>query len=352
MNLKNFLFRITHWESWAFHIKYIPLIPAWLWYCLRSGSFWFFTPSNPTLTFGGFEGESKREMYDQLPPGSYPRSIYISNNLPFKEVEQQCSEARFEYPFAVKPDVGMKGFLFRQINNIDEFRQYHEKVPTEYIIQELIIYPIEVSVFYYRFPNEQKGTVSGFLKKELMQVTGDGKSTLWELILAYPRVRFRLNEMKLKHEEKLADIIPDGEVFCLSQALNLSRGGKMVSLAHEIDEKLAKVFDDLSHFSKHFYYGRYDIKCASVEDLKEGKNYSILEFNGSGAEPHHIYGSNNNLLQAYKVILHHWNVLYKISRYNHVKGIRYWSFKKGLKFLKDAKKHFKLLGQLETQTQL
>ncbi len=352
MNLKNFLFRITHWESWAFHIKYIPLIPAWLWYCLRSGSFWFFTPSNPTLTFGGFEGESKREMYDQLPPGSYPRSIYISNNLPFKEVEQQCSEARFEYPFAVKPDVGMKGFLFRQINNIDEFRQYHEKVPTEYIIQELITYPIEVSVFYYRFPNEQKGTVSGFLKKELMQVTGDGKSTLWELILAYPRVRFRLNEMKLKHEEKLADIIPDGEVFCLSQALNLSRGGKMVSLAHEIDEKLAKVFDDLSHFSKHFYYGRYDIKCASVEDLKEGKNYSILEFNGSGAEPHHIYGSNNNLLQAYKVILHHWNVLYKISRYNHVKGIRYWSFKKGLKFLKDAKKHFKLLGQLETQTQL
>ncbi len=352
MNLKNILIRITHWETWAFHVKYIPLIPAWLWYCLRSGSFWFFTPSNPTLTFGGFEGESKREMYDQLPYGSYPRSIYISHNSSFKEVEQLCREGMFQYPFAAKPDVGMKGFLFRQINNVEEFRQYHEKIPTEYIIQDLITYPIEVSVFYYRFPNEQKGTVSGFLKKELMAVTGNGKSNLWELILAYPRVRFRLNEMKSKHEDKLTDIIPDGEVFCLSQALNLSRGGKMVSLAHEIDEKLVKIFDDLSHYSKHFYYGRYDIKCASIEDLKTGKNYSILEFNGSGAEPHHIYGSNNNLLQAYKVILHHWNVLYKISRYNHVKGIRYWSFKKGLKFLKDAKKHFKLLGQLETQTQL
>jgi len=352
MNLKKILFRITHWETWPFHIKYIPLIPAWLWYCLRSGSFWFFTPSNPTLTFGGFEGESKREMYDQLPPGSYPRSIYISKNSSFKEVEQQCRDGKFQYPFASKPNVGMKGFLFRQINNVDEFRQYHDKIPTEYIIQDLITYPIEVSVFYYRFPNEQKGTVSGFLKKELMSVTGDGKSTIWELILAYPRVRFRLNEMKSKHEDKLTDIIPDGEVFCLSQALNLSRGGKMVSLAHEIDEKLVKVFDDLSHYSKHFYYGRYDIKCASIEDLKTGKNYSILEFNGSGAEPHHIYGSNNNLLQAYKVILHHWNVLYKISRYNHVKGIRYWSFNKGLKFLKDAKKHFKLLGQLETQSSL
>ena len=351
MNLKDFLFRLTHWESWPFYAKYIPLSPAWLWYCLRSGSFWFFTPSNPTLTFGGFEGESKKEMYDQLPPGSYPNSLYISYKLPFDKVEQQAREHKFQYPFAVKPDIGMKGFLFRQINNTEEFRQYHEKIPTDYILQDLITYPIEVSVFYYRFPNEQKGTITGFLKKELMQVTGDGTSTLWELILAYPRVRFRLDEMKSKHELRLQDVIPKGEVYVLSNALNLTRGAKMVSLAHEKDEKLFKLFDEISHYSKYFYYGRYDIKCASIEDLKEGKNYSILEYNGSGAEPHHVYGNGNNLLQAYKIILHHWNVLYKISRYNHVRGIKYWSFKKGLKFLSEAKKHFKLLGELDTQSQ-
>jgi hypothetical protein len=185
-----------------------------------------------------------------------------------------------------------------------------------------------------------------------MEVTGDGTSTLLELIMAYPRVRFRIDEMKSKHEHKLNDIIPKDEVYCLSYALNLSRGGKMVSLAHEKDEKLARVFDDLSHYSKHFYYGRYDIKCASIEDLKEGKNYSILEFNGSGAEPHHVYGNGNTLFQAYRIILQHWNVLYKISRHNHIKGIRYWGFLRGYKFLKDARKHFKILKQLDTQTQL
>ncbi len=352
MKLKNFLFRITHWETWPFILKYIPISPAWLWYCIRSGSFWFFTPSNPTLTFGGFEGESKKEMYDQLPTGSYPRSIYISYALSFNEVEKQARENKFNYPFAVKPDVGMKGFLFRQINNAEEFRLYHNKMPTDYIIQDLITYPIEVSVFYYRFPNELKGTVSGFLKKEIMQVTGDGKSSLLELILAYPRVRFMLEEMKSKHEIRLHDIIPQGEVYPLSYALNLSRGGKMVSLAHEKDEKLVKLFDDLSHYSKYFFYGRYDIKCASIEDLKGGKNYSILEFNGSGAEPHHVYGNGNNLFQAYKIILKHWNVLYKISRYNHARGIKYWGFNKGLKFLSDAKKHFKLLERLDSQSQL
>ena len=59
-------YRLTHWETWYYITKYIPLAPVWLWYCLRARSCWFFTPSNPTLTFGGFEGESKKEMYDQM----------------------------------------------------------------------------------------------------------------------------------------------------------------------------------------------------------------------------------------------------------------------------------------------
>ena len=68
----------------------------------------------------------------------------------------------------------------------------------------------------------------------------------------------------------------------LSYASNRSRGGKLISLAHEIDEDLVRVFDQISHQSKHFYYGRYDIKCASIEKLKKGIDFSILEYNGAG----------------------------------------------------------------------
>jgi len=46
----------------------------------------------------------------------------------------------------------------------------------------------------------------------------------------------------------------------------------------EIDEDLLKVFDDLSHYTDKFYYGRYDIKTTSIEDLKQGKNFLVLEF--------------------------------------------------------------------------
>jgi len=352
MNLSKFFYRINHWETWHYLAKYIPIAPFWLWYCLKARSMWFFTPSNPTLTFGGFEGESKKEMYEQLPPGSYPRSIYISPALTFTEVEKLLVHHGFTYPFAVKPDVGMMGFMFRKIENVKQFKKYHAIMPAEYIVQEHVNFPLEVSVFYYRFPNEQKGTITGFLKKEFLEVKGDGNSTLWELMLNYPRVNFRLEEMRSKHEHRLNYIIPNGEIFCLSPALNLSRGGKLVSLAHEKDDRLLNVFDDLSHYSKTFYYGRYDIKCLSVEDLKQGKNFTILEYNGSGAEPHHIYGNGNSLLQAYKIVLQHWDVLYKISKYNRKQGSRYWKYKEGLKFLRKAKKHFKMLKKLDAGTEL
>jgi len=175
---------------------------------------------------------------------------------------------------------------------------------------------------------------------------------LLELMLNYPRVAFRLPEMKAKHESRLKDIILNGERFCLSPALNLSRGGKLVSLAHEKDDRLLKIFDELSHYAKGFFYGRYDIKCSSIEDLKEGKNFSILEYNGCGAEPHHIYGNGNNIFQAYGIVLHHWKVLYQISKYNHNHGTPYWKHKEGLKFLTKGKQHFRLLKQLDMEMEL
>ncbi len=349
MAFRNLFYRITHWETWDYRVKLIPLIPVWLWHCLRSGSWWFFTPSNPTLTFGGFQGESKREMYEQLPPGSYPRTIYLSPAIAVEAAEEQVAAQQFTYPFAVKPDVGMMGLLFRRIESAAAFRAYHEQMPVEYLVQELARHPLEVSVFYYRFPDAAKGTITGFVKKEFLEVVGDGKRTLWELINAYERVRFRLDEMQDRHANRLNYVVPEDEIYCLNHALNLTRGSRLVSLAHEKDEQLLRVFDELSHYAGHFYFGRYDIKCRSVADLKLGENFTILEFNGSGAAPHHVYGNGHSLWEAYRIVLHHWNVLYKISRDNRINGLPCWSFRRGWVHLKQAEAHLNTLKRLDAE---
>jgi hypothetical protein len=301
------------------------------------------------LTFGGFEGESKLEMYNQLPDGSYPKTIFVSQGSSFEELQNKLITAGLQYPIAVKPDVGMMGFLFRKIRNADELKSYHFKMPVDYLVQTLVNYPVEVSVFYYRFPGTAEGNITGFIRKEFLQVTGDGQSTLLELLNAHPRARLKLEEMKLKHRDSLSSVIPKGVNYVLSMALNLSRGGKLVSLEKEKDRNLVRVFDDISHHAKHFYYGRYDIKTSSINDLKNGKNFLILEFNGSGAEPHHVYGNGNTLLEAYRILISHWKILFEISRSNHKIGYRYWNFVKGYKFLKNAKKHFKVLKQLDVE---
>lgn len=346
--LKKTLYRLTHWETWDWRIKYILIAPAWFWFCVRARSPWFFTASNPTLTFGGFDGESKKEMYAQLPAGSYPKSFYVSPEWSFAKIEKIADQLAL--PCAVKPDRGKMGLMFRKINTLSELRSYHERMPCNYILQEFIDYPLEVSVFYYRLPGTTKGTITGFIRKDFLEVVGDGRSTLLELIMKYPRVRFRIEEMKAKHSAKLSHVIAPGEKYCLSPALNLSRGGRLVTLEKEKDERLLKFFDNISHYTGNFYYGRYDIRCRSVEDLKAGKHFSILEYNGSGAEPHHVYGNGYNLFQACGILISHWQMLYRISRMNNRNGVPYWDLKRGWCFMKKAARHSKALRKVDATT--
>ena len=345
----NFLYKLTHWESWHFHIKYIPIFPVWLWNSIRSGSAWFFTASNPTLTFGGMDGEGKEEMYNQLPPGSYPKTIYVSPGDAMDKVENEIRRNNITYPFAAKPDIGMSGFMFRKIKTPEDLRKYHEFIRVKYLIQEFSDYPAEVCVFYYRHPASQKGTISGMAKKDPAAITGNGRSTIAELLEAFDDPRVNKEKMRTRHSKNLKTVLAAGEEFRLSDATNRSQGGKMMGIPVIPDQTFLKVFDNLSLHSGKLFYGRYDIKCASVKDLLEGGNFTILEFNGSGAGIQHIYGNSTSLFTAWKVILHHWSMLYKISAYNNKNGVPYWKFLRGLKFLRNAKEHLNELKKMDSE---
>ena len=146
------------------------MAPFWGWYMLRSRAVWFFTPSNPKLTFGGMEGEPKREMYDLLPLNLYPTTFNILPSQSFDEVLQQLNISGIQYPLIVKPEIGGQGILFRKIDDEGSFKHYHSLVPVEYIVQKMVHYPIEVSVFHIRHPKEMKGIITGFLHKIPLQV--------------------------------------------------------------------------------------------------------------------------------------------------------------------------------------
>ena len=108
-------------------------------------------------------------------------------------------------------------------------------------------------------------------------------------------------------------------------------------MSEQIDDRLLGLFDPLSHRCS-WYYGRYDLKCNSIEELKQGK-FVILEFNGAGAEPNHVYNANYSWFKAIGVFAHHWKVLYEIGKYNNKhNGVRYWGNREGNRWLAQAKK--------------
>jgi len=342
-----FFEKISNWEHWPASVLYIPMLFVWLWYALKARSLWFFTSSNPTIPFGGYEGETKTDIYAQMPPDVYPKTILVKPADSFEGLKKRMDEAGFQYPFIVKPDVGRKGLLFRKIDSEAQLLEYHNYCPIDYLVQELVDTPMELGVFYVRHPSKQQGTITGIVYRELQEVLGDGRSMLRELIQKHPQARLRAEEMFRKHEEHLGRVLAEGERFVLSYAINRSRGARLFNLNHEVDAALTALFDRISLHSGGFYWGRFDVKCRSIEELRKGQHFSILEYNGAGASPSHMYHSGLSLLQAYRLILYHWRLMYEICVWNNAKGHPYWPFWKGLRYLRAVQRHLALLDQYD-----
>lgn len=335
------------WEKLPWYLFYAPLVLKWINYCFRARSIWFFTASNPTITFGGFEGEGKREIYEQLPQDSYPKTMYVQPVENYSDLLNRLKINGFEYPFAVKPDVGMSGVFFRKIENEAQFQEYHQKIPVEYLVQEWMDYPMEVSVFYCRMPDSASGEITGITRRDLLQVTGDGHSNLHELMLANAFAQPYIAALEHKFADQLMHVPEAGEIFHLFHAANRNRGAQLVDLKGEADNDLVHIFDQICDTNRAFFYGRYDIKCTSLKDLKRGKNFKILEFNGAGAAPNHIYHQGLTYREAQQEVLRHWKYLFDISRHNHRAGVPYWPMFKGIRFLLAARRQFNLLKKTD-----
>ncbi|MCC7465605.1 MAG: hypothetical protein IT261_05020 [Saprospiraceae bacterium] len=342
-----FFEKLTNWEHWPAEVLYAPLSPIWLWYMIRSGSPWFFTSSNPNIAFGGYEGEAKTDIYPLLPEGYYPLTVLNKPGEDFALVKRRIADSGLEYPFIVKPDVGRKGLLFRKIDTEEQLLEYHNYCPINYVAQALVDLPVELGVFYVRHPSKQTGKITGIIHRQALEVYGDGHHTLRELIVKHPYASLRAEEFFRKHEDKLDWTPEPQERYVLSYAVNRSRGARLRNVSNEADAELTAFFDKISLHSEGFYWGRYDIKCTSIEDLKKGVNFSILEYNGAGASPSHMYHCGMSIFQAWGVILYHWKLLYEVCAWNNKHGHPYWPFWKGLRYLRAVNKHLALLDKYD-----
>lgn len=337
LKLRNFWTKLIAWEYWPMSIFYLPVYMYWFYLSVRARAIFFFTASNPGFKNGGMIAESKKRILDKIPQKYIPKTTLLKAPVTYQQIERAMNEMALTYPVIFKPDLGERGWMVERISSPKSGRDYLKVFNADLQIQEYLNLPLEVGVFYYRFPDKEVGTVSSIVVKELLFVLGDGVSTLKQLILKKPRARIQYKKLIVKWHKELNNIPSKGERVELQPIGNHNRGTAFLNGNHIIDAQLIKSFDAISKQIDGFYYGRFDVRCKDEEALKKG-DVMIMELNGAASEPAHIYHPGYPILKAYKSLFHHWKVMFTISTYNHNQGIRYVSFKEGWKTLTASKR--------------
>ncbi len=328
--MRLFLHKLTNWEYWPSKIVYFPINFLWAFYALKSRTIFFFNTSNPTMRNGGFFMESKKEIYDLIPQKYYPKTTLIKHKTSFEEVLIAKEKSNIPFPLIVKPDIGLRGSAVKKIKSVDELNEYNKNANFDYLVQDLIPFPNEIGVFYVRFPNQEKGKITGIVAKEFMIVTGDGKLTIKELIKQNPRFEMQLTTLEKEYKNKLDEVLVKDEKLNLVPFGNHCRGSKFVDASYLISDKLTNVINEMCLQIDGFYFGRMDLMYNSIAELEEGKNFQVVEINGAASEPTHIYDPKHSIFFAWKELARHITYMYKISVENNKKGVPFLTHKQGM----------------------
>ncbi len=332
--------KIFSWEYWPMWVVYFPASFYFIYVCLKARSFFFFSAANPSIETGGMFFESKWKIFELIPKQYYPATIYVEVADRLESTIQKIAATEIVFPVIAKPDRGERGWCVKKINCVTELEAYKKSIAIPFLIQAYVAYPLEFSIFYYRNPKSDKGTVTSVTLKKLLGVKGDGVSTIAQLIKRNDRAFLQSVTLKQNETINFDRILEDEEEEILVPYGNHVRGAMFLNYNHIVDEQLVDTFDTISKSISGFYFGRYDLRCTSIEDLKQGKNIAILELNGAGAEPAHIYQPGFSFFKAQKVIADHYEMMYRAAKENKNKGFDYMSFK-SFKEIRSMEKKYK-----------
>jgi membrane protein DedA with SNARE-associated domain len=300
------------WPAWLF---YIPIVPQYIYLSIKYRSFFLPFYANPHIPHSGFVGESKWDFYRYLTEDSSSLKTRIIQFSPQRETEIRdlLKTGHFKFPFILKPDTGQRGFAVRIINSDTELNNYLAEAQFDILIQEYCAENFEAGVFYYRLPSEPKGHLFSITDKKFPFVIGDGHSKLGHLILSDRRAQTIAPTYFARFEGQLDSVPVMNEKIYLSTCGNHCQGAIFLNGKELSTPELLSSFELIAQRIPDFYFGRFDIRYESVEKLKQGEGFKIVEVNGAGSEATHIWDARTSLLEAYSVLFQQWALIFKIG---------------------------------------
>jgi hypothetical protein len=225
-----------------------------------------------------------------------------------------------EFPLVLKPDLGQRGVGVKVVWSLPEAEAYLAGMRAPVVAQQYIAGPYEAGVFYVRRPGEARGRILAITEKVFPCLVGDGEHTLEELIWRDRRARCLARRYLQRFQARSAEVLPVGEKLRLVEAGNHAQGCIFRDGAEWWSADLEERIDAISRDLNGFHFGRYDIRFASVQDLRAGRGFQILELNGAASEVTGIYDARNSLLSAYRTLFRQWRLAHEIGAANRDTG--------------------------------
>lgn len=320
------LVRWTRWEFWPMWLFYPPVAIHYLWLVVKYRGPMLPTVANPGIFSGGIVGESKMQTLVDLmttsPEFTAEAELLAGDSAEARliSLREVCARRNISYPFILKPDLGQRGAGIKLIRSESQAEAYLQETRAPLLVQRFAAGPHEVGIFYYRFPDEPRGRIFAITEKIFPVITGNGKSTIAELIWRDERARFMADKYLQRLGSQQNEVLAEGDTQPLVQAGNHAQGCIFCDGMRWNTPALEQRIDEISKRVSGFFIGRYDIRFTSEEDLRAGKNFQIIELNGAAAEATSIYDARNSLWSAYRTLFRQWDLVFAIGAANRRRG--------------------------------
>jgi hypothetical protein len=332
------LTRHEFWPAWAF---YLPAAPWVAWLALRHGPMTF-TCCNPGIPCGGgLVGESKAQILGALADSAewvLPHALIGPEGSPAERAERAAEAMRREprlgaFPVIVKPDVGERGFGVRLARSPADLLAYFRTMTRAAVLQAYHPGPCECGILWARDPGSppgsgRAGSIFSITRKEFPHITGDGRRTLEELVLAHTRYRFQADVFLARFAHDRRRVLAAGEALRLAVSGNhcqgtLFRDGADL-IAPALEERIdaiARAFRGPDGGPGGLDFGRFDVRYESDEALRAGRGLAIIELNGTSSESTNMYDPSRPLGWAQGVLRRQWATLYRLGAARRRQGV-------------------------------
>jgi hypothetical protein len=318
--------RWTRWEFWPPLPLYLPVLLYAVRLALKHRGVTVWAAANPGIEpAGGLVMESKSAILASLSarPDRVARWHRIeAGDDPDRRtaaLDAFLGDLPAPWPVVLKPDVGQRGEGVAVLRSREEAARYLALNHAPVIAQEFVP-GREFGVFYYRQPGEAEGHIFSITEKVLPEIEGDGQRSLEELILADDRaVALAAHYLKV-NRPRLAEVPAPGEKVRLVELGTHCRGAVFLDGNRWKSEALRRALDATVADFDGFYFGRFDVRVPSGEDLARGERFRILELNGVSSEATDIYDPRNGILHAWRTLCRQWRLAFEIGARNRAAG--------------------------------